>query len=66
MSTRAEVKNKIKLKIKELQEKQDPANLDEIITEVYMIIYDDFIQNKKVTGLCPPNGGNLQQGKIAE
>ena len=28
--------------------------------------FEFFIQNKKITGLCPPNGGALQQGKIAE
>ncbi|MPS74015.1 MAG: hypothetical protein E2590_12850 [Chryseobacterium sp.] len=66
MATREEIKTKIKNKVKELQEKEDTVDLDDLIAEIYLIIYDDFLQSKIVTGVCPPNGGTLQQGKIIE
>lgn len=66
MATREEIKVRIKNKIKELQQKEDELELDDLIAEIYLIIYDDFLQDKKVIGVCPPNGGVLTEGKIIE
>ncbi|GGG46999.1 hypothetical protein [Epilithonimonas arachidiradicis] len=66
MATREQLKIRIKNKIKELQEKEDELELDELIAEIYLIIYDDFLEDKIVTGVCPSGGGALTQGKIIQ
>lgn len=63
---RATIKEKIKIKLQEmevLEANNEADNLDKYV-EIFLILLDELKNNAVVTGVCSGNGGPLANGKI--
>ncbi|MEI7487103.1 MAG: hypothetical protein WCJ72_06775 [Chryseobacterium sp.] len=63
--TETQVKAGIKAKLLQARNNTTSADdsLDSMVDAIYEVV-KELLQNATITGICPPNGGALTQGKI--
>ena len=63
--TEVQAKARLKIKLKKVRDNITDADeaLDDLVDALFEII-KELLDNATVTGICPPNGGPLTQGKI--
>jgi hypothetical protein len=62
--SREVIKAKIKTKLDSMRLLEEDVNSEDFFAELILILLDELLTSATITGVCPPGGGALTEGKI--